>query len=244
MGPLTVEGENPPENPNITLPNDTPKPVDSSGEPASPPKTSKIPSHEHQHRPHRGSTLKTNPEKDSEVTLRPPRQRGSTAVAGTKPNMQRVDSSGSDYAVTISSSRSGTPGTKNDALSPPSPPPHTHRHGSHHRETSISSYRSHGSMNSFNLERTASGASRGRGGSMHSQSQRPATVDKTKSRGDERQSRERDRAEQRLSALYAAQTAQSGAAQSAAAANAANIFAVTGNPAATNLGMSKAPGMR
>ncbi|KAJ3719595.1 hypothetical protein DFJ43DRAFT_1097136 [Lentinula guzmanii] len=240
MGPLAVEGENPPENPDMSPPNDTSKAVDSSDEPASPPKTatSKGPSHHHHHRPHRESTSNANPGKDSEVTLKPSRQRGST-VTGTgnpKPNMQRVNSGDSDYAVTISSEQSGTAGTKNDVLSPP----HTHRHG-HHRGPSVSSQQS---IDSNKLGRTASSASRGRGrpGSMHSQK----PVDKSRSRADEEQ-KAKDRAEQRLSALYVQQTAQQAAqtAQTDAArqANAANVYAVTGNTAATNPGMMKPPGM-
>ncbi|KAJ3748116.1 hypothetical protein DFH05DRAFT_886386 [Lentinula detonsa] len=241
MGPLAVEGENHPENPDMSPPDDTSKAIDSSGdsgEPASPPKTAKGPSHHHHHRPHRESTSNANPGKDSEVTLKPSRQRGST-VTGTgnpKPNIQRVNSQDSaDYAVTISSEHSGTPGTKNDAPSPP----HTHRHG-HHRGPSVSSQQSNRESMDTKLGRTASGASRGRGRPSSMHSQRP--VDKSRSRVDERE-RERDRAEQRFSALYAQQSAQTAQTSAAQAANAANVYAVTGNPAAINPGMTKPPGM-
>ncbi|KAH7872172.1 uncharacterized protein C8R40DRAFT_1173904 [Lentinula edodes] len=205
----------------------------------------------HHHHHHRTSAATANIHKDDDddtSTLKPPRRHRGSTVTGTtnvppKPDLKRVSSSmssGSEYAVTISS-EDGNQSIKD-------PRPERLWVPGHHRTSSAAS--KHNSLDA-GVMRTGSSASRGPGGpnrgrprtgSMNNSMDRSSTREREKEREKER---EREKAENRASALYAAtQNTQNMQTTQSAAFN-ANTFATNfGNAAAPVPGMTKPPGTR
>ncbi|KAJ3853267.1 hypothetical protein EV368DRAFT_81708 [Lentinula lateritia] len=218
--------------------------------------------HHHHHRHHHTSNATANihvDDDDDTSTLKPPtRHRGSTVTANAplKPDLKRVNSSmssGSDYAVTISSE---------DGNNTRPERPERLRVPGHHRTSSSTSGRHRDSFET--VMRTGSSASRGPGGPNRgrprsgSMNKSNYTMDRSSTREKERErekekekerererEREREKAENRASALYATTQNTQNIQTAQTAATMANTFATNyGNAAAPVPGMTKPPGTR
>ncbi|KAJ4470009.1 hypothetical protein C8J55DRAFT_608386 [Lentinula edodes] len=205
--------------------------------------------HHHPHHHHRTSNATANKHDDGDgddtSTLKPPRRhRGSTVTPNVKPDLERVSSmsSGSEYAVTLSSEDG-----KDTRQSTKDPRPERLRSPGHHRTGSSASGRHRSSIDT--VTRAGSSASRGPNrGSMNKPNDMSSTREREREKEKERErerEREKERAENRASALYAAnQNTQNMQTTQSAAFN-ANTFATNfGNAAAPVPGMTKPPGTR
>ncbi|KAJ3879886.1 hypothetical protein F5051DRAFT_184123 [Lentinula edodes] len=247
MGPQpTSEEEDPSKGKEPALPDSSPFNDTSQIMEGSNATTSQTKHHHHHHRHHRTSNVTANrhdgDDGDDTSTLKPPRRhRGSTVTPNVKPDLKRVSSmsSESDYAVTLSSEDGNTRQSTKDTR------PERLRSPGHHRTGSSASGRHRSSIDT--VTRAGSSASRGPNrGSMNKPNDMSSTREREKERERERErEREKERAENRASALYAAnQNTQNMQTTQSAAFN-ANTFATNfGNAAAPVPGMTKPPGTR
>ncbi|KAJ3859911.1 hypothetical protein EV359DRAFT_67767 [Lentinula novae-zelandiae] len=238
--------------PNSSIFNDTSQITEGSNTTSQTSSSTKHHHHHHPHRHHRTSNATANKHDDDDddtSTLKPPtRHRGSTVTTSIppKPDLKRVNSSmssGSDYAVTLSSEDGND--TRQSAKDPR---PERLRVPGHHRTSSSASGRNRDSIDT--VTRAGSSASRGpgrgrpRSGSMNKTNDRSSTREREKEKERERE-REREKAENRASALYAATQNTQMTQNAQSIAFNANTFATNyGNTAATGPGMTKPPGTR